>query len=289
VRRAALSAALAALAFFSAGCIKFLSEIKVRPDGSGTMIQTMTMNPTQMKETMEAVARQMGGEATESKPEENKPASKEEPSMFKEKDLRAKARDLGEGVTFVSAEKIETETAAGVRVTYAFKNISLLSVNPRPGAALGQEGAGASAKEALKFRFSRKANGDSLLTIVFPPKEKGAAKKPAPPPPPHQSAEQDAQQLAVMKQIFKGMHIGMSVSIDGRIVKTNAPYVSGSTVTLMDIDFDPLLANPQTLKALNAKMEGAEGDDSRMAAALKELPGIRVTLEPEVAVEFAAK
>ncbi len=58
------------------GCITFLTEIKVRGDGSGTMVQTMTMNPEQMKESMEGIAKQMGATTTESKEDTKKDSSK---------------------------------------------------------------------------------------------------------------------------------------------------------------------------------------------------------------------
>ncbi len=158
------------------GCITFLTQINVRGDGSGTMVQTITMNPEQIKESMEGVAKQMGAKTTEPKEEtKNKPAAEPEVGQLKEDDLKGKAMDLGTGVTFVSAEKIDTKTAAGIRVTYAFKDINLLAVNPKPGAAMGTEGAGASSKDALKFRFNRMQNGNSVLTVVLPESKPGGS------------------------------------------------------------------------------------------------------------------
>ncbi|MGC2062871.1 MAG: hypothetical protein WA610_07815, partial [Thermodesulfovibrionales bacterium] len=43
------------------GCITFLTEIRLRGDGSGTMVQTMTINPEQIQESMQGIAAQMGG------------------------------------------------------------------------------------------------------------------------------------------------------------------------------------------------------------------------------------
>ena len=150
------------------GCITFLTEIKVRGDGSGTMVQTMTINPEQMKESMEGIAKQMGAPTTGSKADAKKDSSKaSEEDPFKEGDLKGKAADLGPGVTFVSAEKIDTKTAVGVRVTYAFKDINQLAVNPKPAAAMGTAGAGASSQDALKFRFNRKPDGNAVLTVVL--------------------------------------------------------------------------------------------------------------------------
>lgn len=285
---------LAVLLGASAGCITFLTQIHLRPDGSGTMVQTMTMNPEQMKETMEAMAKQMGASSSDVKESDKaqdekagKKADKkaEDSGPFKESDLQAKAKDLGEGVTFLSADKIDSKTAAGVRVTYAFKNINTLSVNPKPGAALGTEGAGTSAPSALKFRFEQKGDR-AVLTVAFP-KEKPSEKSPeaAPPAP---SPEQQAQQLDMLRQMFKGMHIGLSIEIDGKLLRTTSPFVSGNNVTLFDLDFDPLLSNAKSLESLNTKLAGAMGDDARTMAALQGVPGLKVNVSPEIRIEMAA-
>ncbi len=270
------------------GCITFLTEIKVRGDGSGTMVQTMTMNPEQMKEAMEGIAKQMGA-TTESKEDSKKDSSKPaEESPFKEDDLKGKAADLGPGVTFVSAEKIDTKTAAGVRVTYAFKDINQLAVNPKPEAAIGTAGAGASSQDALKFRFNRMPNGNAVLTVVFA-RSKPEAKEQTSTPPPPASPEESAQQMAMMRQMFKGLHMGMSVDVEGKVVKTNSPYVEGSKVTLMDIDFDPLLSDEEGFKSLSARMEAARGDERKTMEALKGIKGLKVVTDPEISIEFAPK
>ena len=271
------------------GCITFLTEIKVRGDGSGTMVQTITMNPEQMKESVEGIARQMGATTTDSKEGPKKDPSKaSEEGPFKEDDLKGRAADLGEGVTFVSADKIDTRTAAGVRVTYAFKDINKLAVNPKPAAAMGTVGAGASSEDSLKFRFVRKPDGSAVLTVVFAhPRPEVAKTEASTPPPTSASPEDSAQQMAMMKQMFRGLHMGMAVEVDGKVLKTNSPYVEGSKVTLMDIDFDALLSDVQGLKALNAKVETAMGDDRKVMEALKGIKGLKITTDPEIWIEFA--
>jgi len=270
---------LAAVLFALSGCITFLTEIHVRPDGSGTLVQTMTMNPQAMMGAMDAFAKGMGatgsGEVKETK-EEKKP--------FSPSELAEKTKDLGEGVTFVSADEIKTPTAEGVRVTYAFRDINRLYVNPKPGAATGMEGAGRSARNAMTFRFERKGDR-SILTAVLPPN--ADKKNEAPPTAP--SGDIDDQQLAMLKQMFKGMHLGFTVEVDGRITSTTSPFRSGNRVTLFDLDFDPLLEKPETLKALNASFAGAMGDDAKAAAALSKVPGLKIDPKPEVRIEFAAR
>ncbi len=285
----AICAAVLAAASLT-GCITFLTDIKLRGDGSGTMVQTMTMNPEQMKEMMEGIAKQMGATTKEPKEESKKePPKKEEKGPFKVDDLKGKAVDMGEGVTFVSAEEIDTKTAVGVRVTYAFKDINKLAMNPKPAAALGAAGAGASSEDALKFRFSRLPNGNALLKVILPPPKPKSAQEEPPSPPPPVSPEASAEQMAMMKQMFKGLHMGVAVDVEGKVVKTNSPYVDGSKVTLMDIDFDPLLSDVEGLKGLNEKIEAAKGDDLKTLEAMKGIKGLKITTEPEISVEFSSK
>ena len=278
------------------GCITFLTQINVRGDGSGTMVQTITMNPGQIKESVEGVAKQMGATTTEPKEgAKDKPAAEPVEEPLKE-DLTGKAMDLGPGVTFVTAEKIETKTASGVRVTYAFKDINQLAVNPKPGAAMGTEGAGASSKDALKFRLDRLPNGNAVLKIVMSqntpeaPKEQKATppeipKEETATPPAASPEGVDMDTSMMVMQMFKGLHMGMAVTVEGKLVKTNSPYVEGSKVTLMDIDFDQLLSDEKAFKAFSGKMD-MTGDDRKMMEALKGVKGVKITTDPEVSIEF---
>ncbi len=275
---------LAAFAAMSlTGCITFLTEINVKGDGSGTMVQTITMNPEQIKESMEAMAKQMGATTTEPKDDtKEKPAAPPTEGPLKDDDLKVKAQDLGLGVMFVSAEKIDTKTAAGVRVTYAFKDINQLAVNPQPAAAMGTESAGASSQDALKFRFNRTANGNALLRIVLPPSKPEPAKEQTTTQPSAPAGEESV----IIKQMFKGLRLGITINVEGKVVKTNSPYVEGSKITLMDIDFDPLLADEKIFRTLNEKMEAAKGDDRKMLESLKGIKGIKIPTDPEISIEF---
>jgi hypothetical protein len=274
-----------ALAFVIAllsGCITFFTEIHVSPDGSGTLVQTVSMNPEAFKGAVDGIVKGLGGSGEVKETTEHKDANPDQ-GPFSTAQLAEKARGLGEGVTFVSAEPIQSATAQGVRVTYRFRDISKVFVNPKPAAAMGTEGAGKSAPKAMRFRFERQG-GRSVLTAVLPPDQK---KSDAPPPP--ASSDVDEQQLAMLKQMFKGMHLRLTIDVDGRITSTNAAFHTDDRVTLMDLDLDPLLEKPETLKALNDRLAGAMGDDAKTAAALSELPGIRIDTKPEIRIEFAGR
>jgi hypothetical protein len=173
-------------------------------------------------------------------------------------------------------------------VTYAFKDINQLAVNPKPEAAMGTAAAGASSQDAMKFRFSRMPNGNAVLTILFPPAKPETKEQAATPPLPA-SPEELAQQTAMIRQMFKGLRMGMIVDVEGKVVKTNSPYVEGSKVTLMDINFGPIFSDEEGFKELSAKLEKTMGDDRKTMETLKGVKGFKIVTDPEVSIEFAPK
>jgi hypothetical protein len=269
------------LALTAVGCINLQTIVKVKPDGSGTLHQTLTMNPQAMEAMMEGMARSMGGEVKKG----DKPAAKMEKKTVpgtSAAEAKAKAAEFGEGVTFTSVDPIEKPDAMGATLNFAFKDVNKLHINPKPdkpGKGMGM-GAPAAAEEKpedrVKFRFAKAASGNPQLTVVMG-EMKREPKKDATPTPPT-----GPEELAMMKQMFKGMRILMAVDVDGKVVKTNSPYVEGNRITIIDFDFEKLMENPN-LKSLDPIFEGSL-DDARTA--LKGVKGVKMNLEPEVQIEF---
>jgi hypothetical protein len=182
----------------------------------------------------------------------------------------------------VSGEPIKTAQLEGYRSNFAFDDVRKihmkLSEDPT-GGALGSTGS--SANPPFGFTFERNA-ASSLLTITLPEdKLKGgplgamggkmgdAAGA---------DAAQQAQMLSMMKMMMQGLFVDVSLSVDGRIVKTNAQHVEGNRLTLLQLDFDKLLADEAAFKKLQS------------AADLKSLGGIaglKVVTEPKLTIEFA--
>ena len=97
------------------------------------------------------------------------------------------------------------------------------------------------------------------------------------------SPEMEQAQVEMMKNMFRGMRFAIKIVCNGEITDTNATHVDGSTVTLLDIDFEKLMGNTETLKELNAKKpEGIE----EAKEILKDIEGIKLEFEREVAIQF---
>jgi hypothetical protein len=259
-----------------AGCINSTTVINVKPDGSGTIEQTTTMNAqaaAQMQQMTGAFGQ--GGAAKKG-------------GFFNEQDLRAAAPKMGEGVTFVSATPIKTAEAEGARAVYAFTDIAKLRLDQKP-ATPGGAGAmggvpGGSAPEDILFRFVKTPAGTSKVTVVFPEAKVDQARKNAQAQQAQPGKAADPMQaaaLAMMKQMMNGLKISIVLQPVGRIVKTNSLFVQGQQVTLLEMDLGQMMADESTLQ----KLQGAASLED-MKTMLKGVKGVKLNPDREVAVEF---
>ena len=270
-------AILPLLALPTAGCIQFETLVKVKGDGSGTIVQTMAMST----ETMEKSMKSEGGKVDVG----GKPMALEAKDI---EQAKAEAAKMGEGVTFVKAEPIDTPQAKGMRAIYAFKDVTKLKVSQKPSSPGGAPApGGGEADDSMKFGFAKAANGNAVLTIAMPDLKAAADKKAATSKTPAKAPEAPPEAMAMMKQMFKGLRIAIAVEPEGKVVQTNSPFVEGSRVTLMEMNFDALLADEAKLKQFSAAMDGGSIADAKRL--MKGLKGMKISLDPEVKIEFAAK
>jgi hypothetical protein len=271
-------AILPLLALPTAACIQFETLVKVKGDGTGTIVQTMTMSA----ETMEMMKSMKSDGA---KAEAGKPMALDAKDL---EQAKAEAAKMGEGVTFVKAEPIDTKEAKGMRAIYAFKDVTKLKVSQKPSSPGGAPAPGGNdVDDSMKFGFAKAANGNAVLTVSMPDLKAAADKKAATSKTPAKAPEAPPEAMAMMKQMFKGLRIAIAVEPEGKIVQTNSPFVEGSRVTLMEMNFDALLKDEAKLKQFSAAMDsGSMADAKRL---MKGLAGVKINLDPEVKIEFAAK
>src|SRR5262245_10777042 len=263
-------------ALVSSGCLTSITTIKVKPDGSGTIEQSMAMK-AEAAAQFASMASTFGGDAEGKDKKSNEP-----PELFTEKDLREAATKYGEGVTFVSSEPIKTKDLVGRRATYAFADITKLRVNQKPPSPKGAPDEGDSKKPAedVSFKFLHNPGGTSTVTVVFPEPDL-SKKKDKDAQTGSESKKPDPMQLAMMKKMLDGLKIDISLEVAGAIVKTNSPYVQGSKVTLLEMDFTELMSNDAVLDKLTNPESIEEAKQM-----LKGVKGVKVNLDREVSVEF---
>jgi hypothetical protein len=261
-------AALAAVCL--SGCLQIEKIVKLKPDGSGTLEETLTMSKetaAKLKEMAAGFTKTPGG----------KKGATTDSGLLNEKKLREEADNLGAGVKFVSAKKIDTEKLEGFTAIFSFTDINKLKLDQNPSSALSavggaKAGAGQSKNEPLVFHFTK--GSPTELDISMP--QSNTPSKP-------QSDEAQAMAMQAMQQIFKDMKMTIAVEFQGSITETNAQYHEGSRVTLMDMDFNKLLANPAKFKEL---VQGNPQSLQDSKALLKGLPGVKIESAPEVMVKF---
>ena len=121
------------------------------------------------------------------------------------------------------------------------------------------------------------------LTVVVP-KDKPVEKKSDGKDAKKSSPEEEKQAMAMMKGMLAGLKLATVVEVNGKIVKTTAPYpAQGSTVTLMEMDFDQMGEDGlERLSKLSDQPNPPTPDQ------LKGLKGVKFT-EGEIVIEFSGK
>lgn len=257
------------------GCMEVESLIKVKPDGSGTIQQTVLMSS-------ELVAMMQGMD------ESSEANSKKGSPLIDEEQLKAAASKMGEGVTFLHAVEHKSDTSEGYIATYSFTDINKISVDQNAGSNAPSQGGEENKKEeAISFIFTK--GKTSTLTIkssagnaVKAQQEKAATAEKTP----AEIAEEEAAQemaMGMMSQMFKGMRVAMIVEIDGDIVDTNATHRDGQRITIMDMNFEKLLEDEEAFKEfVSSSDQGIENAKEYM----KNIPGVKVDMNDELVIKF---
>jgi hypothetical protein len=261
------------LAAITSGCITALTSIKLRPDGSGTIEQTLSMNAAAAGQFAE-----MAGSFSDAAPGAKKG---EPPELFSEKDMKDAAAKYGEGVVFVSSRPIKTADRVGRVATYQFADIRTLRIDQKPQTGDLPGTSDSKATEEVLFRFDKQPSGTSQLTVVFPEGKLEQARKDATTDNDGKKKSIEPGQLEMMKKLFDGLKVAIDVDVLGTIVKTNSPYVQGSRVTLLEMDFSQLLSNDQLLAQI-----GEPGSVEEAKQMLKNVKGFKINLDREVTIEF---
>ena len=260
---------LAALAW---GCISVETVIRVKTDGSGTVTETVTMNPAAVANAI-AMAGQAGAK---DKPPDFGLGPLDDAALAK-----ARAATMGEGVTFVSADPIDTKTARGLTVVYAFQDVGKLMVSQRPNTRLGLPSA--RPDQQIRFAFERNQSGTSVLMVRM--RDPLASPRPAASPGAKPKPDANPAAMSMARQIFQGMRLRLAVEVDGKIAKATSAWVDGATVTLLDVDFGVLVQDEAKLNQLRTASNGGSLEDLKQI--LKDVPGIKINAEPEVRIEFS--
>lgn len=248
-----------------AGCISVETTVKLNRDGSGQIVEKMGVT--------KGMASAMSGGAAEG----------EGPQMFSKEQFEKGARDFGLGVRLVSASENEYQHMKYYEMVYAFDDINKVGIDQNQGNRVPSSGDRSAKKKEETVSFSFHAGEDySTLKIRMPEADTGGSTQESPDKG-DMSPEMEEAELQMMKMMFRGMHFAIKIEFNGDIVDTNATNVEGNTVTLLDIDFDKIMNNPEKLKELNKK--GPEGIEEAKEI-LKDIEGLKFEFERDIMVKF---
>jgi len=259
-----------------AGCFQVSTVVRVNPDGSGTVVETMLLSKkmiSQMNEMMQGFA----GEN----------AAKPEPiELFEPAKLKAEAVKMGEGVSYLSGEKSETAEYSGYTATYAFMDINKLKLNQKSNESAGGTGGQKAPSLPILFHFSK---GPPATLTVDQPKEKTSVKAAEAPEKDAESpqagkgvmTDEEAKQLVEM---FMGMKMVLAIEVNGSIVETNATHRDGSRITIVDFDLAKLGSSLPQLEKLKRLKESSAADAKEL---MKDFPGMKVDLNDRLNVVFS--
>ena len=145
------------------GCLNTSAVIRVAPDGSGTIEQTLLFN----LKAVESAFANMGFKST------GQSSSRSGPPMD-EAAMKEAAASLGDGITLVSVTPVKQPSGfEGATVVFRFADITRLDTSEfmMPGAAkdMAPGGGDKASSEGNRIRFAlqRTPGGSSVLTATF--------------------------------------------------------------------------------------------------------------------------
>ncbi len=250
------------------GCLQVDTTVKLNKDGSGTIEEKVMMSDMVV---------QMMNQFMNSMPDSS--GKKQELKLFKEDELRDKASEYGEGVKYVSGKEVSKDGWKGYKAVYSFKDINKLRMDTDPNKKMElDEGRSEVENDYFSFRF--KPGNVAELTINRPDISMNKETET------DESNTDSTQNQPMDDNIVKmmdGMRIKISLQPRGNIVSTNASYVEGSEVTLLDVDFSALLKNKGSLDKF--KKNPPKSLDE-MEAIVKNIPGMKIELQKSVSIKF---
>jgi hypothetical protein len=245
----------------SSGCFRVTTKITVRQDGSGVIDQDVGASAPAL-----ALLRNFGG---------GRGDTKADVQLFGPEQAQAAAAAMG--VRFVSGEPVKTPEMEGYRAHYAFDDVTAIKFNMKQGTPSQVDPAAPAPSEPpLAFGFT-KGPSSSTLTIRVP-QEAGQGGLLPKVPGGGSSPEQNAQALSMITPMLHGLFVDVTLAVDGRVIKSTAPGMTGPNLTLVQFDFDKVAASDGGLQKLQQITDPKE---------LKGIPGITLLSDPVVTIEFA--
>lgn len=264
------------LLFVLTGCFQSNMLIKVTPKGDGTIEENFLMKTEMIKQLQNMMSGMM-------QPEKNK--TNKEVELWSKKQFVDKALTMGKGVNVISFAPVKNADAEGYKVIYKFTDINNLRINQNPSENVPSNSNQKNDKNKAEYITFHFMKGNPSELLIFSPINENVKNT-------HQNTNKiqsnntgqtDKNALDMLKMMFKDLFVSLKLEIQGKIIKTDATYVSDSTITLMEMDYNKLLENPEKLNELNRQNPQSLEETKKIMA---DIPGIKVNLNQKIKVSF---
>jgi len=254
------------------GCLEFDILVKVNPDGSGTVEQTVLMNKTLIHEMKEMTQSFGGQDGTKGNGF----------NLIDKKKLSEEAQAMGKGVRFSHVSEISNADQEGYTAYYTFDDIAALSINQSPTGKtpISQKSDESTQKEPLIFTFTKGIPATLIIHqtehAIKPDINKEETEE-------SQPEMNDTSDIEMLMSMIKGFRLSMVLQVNGTILKTNATNVDANRVTLMEIDFQQLIRDRHKFLAIS-KHKPQTIEEAKQV--LKDIPGIKFEMAKETTIQF---
>lgn len=255
------------------GCLQVNTKVNLNEDGSGTIEETVVMK-NEMIKMMQEFAVMFDSTKTEKF------------EMLNEEDLISKASNFGDGVKYVSGDKFSIEGYEGYKVVYSFSDINKVKLSPSPddkipfGDDLNKDEEKA-VDDYLKFNFTK--GNPSTLVVNFPKPQMEEEIKPDSAYTPIEDSTFTDEMEQKFVEMFDGMKIAVHFNFEDGIDETDASFVEGSVVTLMEVDFSEIVKNKDVMKNLQSSKPKTMEEFREVIGDLK---GIKIEFKEQVTIKF---
>ena len=263
----------------TSGCMQISQEVQVNRDGTGMMVETVKFSPSAMEIIKGFTQSMMDLEEGKSG---QKKISRE--NFFPEEQFKEKAKQMGEGVEFLSREVKEfKEGMVGYVATYKISSIDKFILNPREEEQMMKK---PGTNTPITFHFNKGKRSSSLQIRQHfaedEKKEEEEIEKEARER--EESTQADEKQLAQLMEMMKGMRMQIVIECGEEIETTNADWWDKNRIILLDFDVTQLLSHPDKLQMLSQMEKPKTKEDFKKL--LQGIEGIKFNLDEEIEVEF---
>jgi hypothetical protein len=235
------------------GCLEGRRVIRVAPDGSGTIEDTVVLSP-EYRRKIDVVRNA----------EEQRRGPLDHTSG-----LRQTLRHMGGGVRLVSFR----EEGAIQRLVFAFDDVRRIRVSPNPWVAT----VGESPPEQhlpLAFRLAERDTRRALTAVL-----------PDAPPEGARSKVMSGDEWGYLRMVMAGLKLETVIEVEGTVIGTSWGRAEGARLTLLEMDFDRIVANEEGA----ARFRQAGAPTALSARRLQGIDGLKVPPGPEVTIEFVRR